>query len=147
MAHIDNADGSTPLALKPGTGANHPPVTGRKDDSGKLDMTLFHDDLPLATEGVTEVLQWATTKKQPAPYDRGSWQGVDNFFVRYRAAMHRHLTNAAKSGREHGTDGYTDYMMSARDAETGLLEIQHIAADAMFLCEMAMRAVRARENK
>lgn len=123
------------------------PAAGRKDDGGKLDVTLFLDDLPNAVEGVTEVMQWAVTKKQPVPYERGSWQAVEPFFRRYRAALLRHQLNAAKSGQRDGTDGFTDYLMSARDAETGLLEIQHIATDAMFLCEMALRAVRQQEKK
>lgn len=108
--------------------------TGRKDDSGKLDITLFFDDLPNAIEGVTEVLQWAITKKQPVPYERGSWQGVEDFQRRYRAAQLRHQLNQAKA-RQAGEGDF------GRDWETGLLELQHIATDAMFMLEMAMREV------
>lgn len=110
---------------------------GRKDDSAKLDMTLVIDDLPHALEGVAEVLQWAITKKQPVPYQRGSWQGVEPFQARYRAASMRHEISLSKgklSGKaEHEI---TDY-------ETGLLELAHIATDALFRLEMAMRARKA----
>lgn len=112
-------------------------AAGRKDDSGKLDITLFFDDLPNAIEGVTEVLQWAVTKKQPVPYERGSWQGVDNFQPRYRAAQLRHMLNAAKAKISTGASQHL-----ARDHETGLLELAHIATDAMFQLEMAMREVK-----
>lgn len=104
----------------------------RKDDTGKLDITLFFDDLPNAIEAVTEVMQWAITKKQPVPYERGSWQCVDNFQQRYRAAQLRHLLNQAKARQK----GHGDY---GQDAETGLLELAHIAADAMFALEIAVR--------
>ncbi len=107
---------------------------GRKDDSGKLDITLLFDDLPHALEAVTEVLQWAITKKQPQPYERGSWQGVEDFQRRYRAAQLRHMLGAAKAAKA-GTP-YEE----ARDHETGLLELAHIATDALFQLEKAIRA-------
>ena len=106
-------------------------VTGRKDDSGKLDVTLLFDDMPHALEAVTEVLQWAITKKQPVPYERGSWQGVEDFQRRYRGAQLRHELNRSKSklaGKP------------AVDHETGLRELAHIATDALFRLEMACRA-------
>lgn len=112
-------------------------VPGRKDDSGKLDLTLFVDDLPLAIEAVTEVLQWAVTKKQPKPYERGSWQGVEPFQPRYRAAMLRHLLDSAKQAKLLSVGQHL-----ARDAETGLLHLAHIATDAMFQLEMACREVQ-----
>lgn len=114
-------------------------VAGRKDDSGKLDVTLFFDDLPNAIEAVTEVLQWAVTKKQPVPYERGSWQNVEDFSRRYRGAQLRHQLNRAKakiSGAADGIDG------EPLDHETGLMELAHIATDAMFLLEMAVRKVK-----
>lgn len=113
------------------------PVAGRKDDSGKLDVTLFFDDLPHAIEAVTEVLQWAVTKKQPTPYERGSWQGVEPFGKRYRAAMIRHLLNRAKCFKGNATPTGEPV-----DHETGLMELAHIATDAMFLLEMAVRKAK-----
>jgi hypothetical protein len=107
-------------------------VTGRKDDSGKLDVTLFFDDLPHAIEAVTEVLQWAITKKLPKPYERGSWQGVEDFQRRYKGAQLRHELNRSKALLE-GCE------VEPTDHETELLELAHIATDAMFRLEMAVR--------
>lgn len=123
--------------------AKLPPVAGRKDDDGKLDVTLFFDDLPHAIEGVTEVLQWAITKKQPVPYERGSWQMVEDFGRRYRGAQLRHELNRAKSFKEdQGHAGNTADGKEPTDAETGLLELAHIATDAMFRLEMAVRKIK-----
>jgi hypothetical protein len=113
------------------------PVPGRKDDSGKLDPTLLFDDLPHALEAVVEVLQWAITKKLPAPYSRGSWQGVEPFQVRYRAAQLRHMLNASKRSLANAVP-YED----TTDDETGLLELAHIATGALFQLEMAIRNTR-----
>ena len=105
-------------------------VAGRKDDTSKLDVTLLFDDLPHALEAVTEVMQWAITKKQPTAYVRGSWQGVPGGERRYRAAQLRHELNRAKS------------VLAGRDTvdhETGLEELAHIATDALFRLEQACR--------
>ena len=115
----------------------HQPA-GRKDDAGKLDVTLFFDDLPHAIEAVTEVLQWAITKKQPTPYERGSWQNVDDFSRRYRGAQLRHQLNRAKALKS----GALPAELEPRDLETGLLELAHIATDAMFLLEMSLRKAK-----
>lgn len=109
-------------------------VAGRKDDAGKPDPTLLFDDLPNALYGVIEVLQWAVEKKKPVPYERGSWQDVKDFQRRYRAAILRHQLNSAKCVLLGGQSFDT-----VTDAETGLLELQHIATDALFLLEKAMR--------
>lgn len=111
-------------------------VPGRKDDTGKLDITLLFDDMPHALEAVTEVLQWAITKKEPVPYVRGSWQGVRPFQMRYRAAQLRHMLSASKHTLITGEPGHL-----SRDKETNLLELAHIATDAMFQLEMACREV------
>lgn len=108
---------------------------GRKDDGGKLDVTLLFEDLPHALEGVAEVLQWAITKKAPVPYERGSWQGVAPFQRRYAGAQLRHELNRAKARLE-------GVASEPLDAETGLMELQHIATDALFRLEMAMRKAR-----
>lgn len=129
-----------------GAGSNEAPAVtagaGRKDDAGKLDITLLFDDMPHALEAVTEVLQWAVTKKQPVPYARGSWQGVEPFHPRYRAAQLRHMLNAAKANIQ--TGGFIPFH-EARDSETGLLELAHIATDAMFQLEMAVREIKENE--
>ena len=125
------AEDKTPFA------ANVAPVTpeadfGRKDDTGKLDVTLFFNDLPHAIYAVTEVLQWAITKKQPRPYLRGSWQGVPDLQLRYQAAGLRHELNRAIAVIEGKTDEPTD-------KETDLTELAHIATSALFRLEMACR--------
>ena len=125
------AEDKTPFA------ANVAPVTpeadfGRKDDTGKLDVTLFFNDLPHAIYAVTEVLQWAITKKQPRPYLRGSWQGVPDLQLRYQAAGLRHELNRAIAVIEGKTDEPTD-------KETDLSELAHIATSALFRLEMACR--------
>lgn len=112
-------------------------IPGRKDDTGKLDITLLFDDMPHALEAVTEVLQWAITKKQPQPYDRGSWQGVKPFHLRYRAAQLRHMLDAAKESLATGVPSEF-----TTDHETGLLQLAHIATDAMFQLEMAVRELK-----
>lgn len=112
-------------------------VPGRKDDGGKLDLTLLFDDCPHALEAVAEVLQWAVTKKQPVPYERGSWQGVDDFQRRYRAAMQRHMLGSAKERLANGLP-----IEQTTDHETGLLELAHIATDAIFQLEMAIRRTK-----
>lgn len=109
------------------------PAAGRKDDGGKLDVTLLFNDLPHAIEAVTEVLQWAITKKQPKPYERGSWQHVPDFQRRYQAAQLRHELNRAKSAIAGKPE---------TDHETGLLELAHVATDALFRLEMAIRKTK-----
>lgn len=119
------------IFVKPAEVAGEP--AGRKDDSGKLDVTLFFNDLPHAIEAVTEVMQWAITKKQPVPYERGSWQLVEDFQRRYQGAQLRHELNRAKSALAGNPEV---------DHETALLELAHIATDAMFRLEMALRKAK-----
>lgn len=99
---------------------------GRKDDSGKIRMELMVD-LARAHKAVAEVLTWAVTKKQPKPYEPGSWLNVTDFHNRYTAARERHENAVDINGR------------FTRDAETGLLDLAHAATDAMFLLEKAIR--------
>ena len=114
------------------------PVPGRKDDSGKLDMTLL-DDMPRALEAVVEVMQWATTKKQPLPYQRSSWLGVSA--DRYRAAIGRHANAAAK---QTACPGNTAPIREQRDAETNLLHLAHLACSAMMALENTLREIESR---
>jgi hypothetical protein len=114
------------------------PVPGRKDDGAKLDLTLLFDDCPHALEAIVEVMQWAITKKQPKPYERGSWQAVEPFQPRYRAATLRHELNAAKAVLV-GSVGTPE---EATDPETGLLELAHIATNAVFRLEKAVRKLK-----
>lgn len=114
-------------------------VAGRKDDGGKLDMTLL-DDMPRALEAVVEVMQWVVTKKKPTPYERGSWLGVHA--DRYRAAILRHNTAAAKQ------ESASPESLAARfqlDAETKLLHLAHLACSALMALENTLREIE--ENK
>lgn len=110
---------------------------GRKDDSGKLDYTLL-DDMPRAQAAVVEVMQWAITKKQPVPYERGSWLGVHA--DRYRAANLRHNAGATKQASEPGALP----ARFQRDDETGLLHLAHQATSALMALENALRELEAR---
>lgn len=103
---------------------------GRKDDAGKIDMTLL-EDMPLALYAVAEVMQWACTQKQN-PYERGSWQYVQP--DRYRAAMLRHIFDAAREAKE--CNGKPAYM---RDKESNLLHAAHVACSAMMHLELVLR--------
>ena len=116
------------------------PVPGRKDDSGKLDMTLL-DDMPRALEAVVEVMQWALTKKKPIPYERGSWLGVEA--DRYRAATLRHNTASAKQA---STCPQSLPARLQKDDETGLLHLAHMACSALMALENTLRAIEYREG-
>lgn len=115
------------------------PVAGRKDDDGKLDMTLL-DDMPRALEAVVEVMQWAVTKKKPTPYERGSWLGVHA--DRYRAAFKRHDLAAAK---QESTCPESLPARFQRDEETNLLHLAHQACSALMALENTLRELE--ENK
>lgn len=107
---------------------------GRKDDSGKLDMTLL-DDMPRALAAVVEVMQWAVEKKMPKPYERGSWLGVHA--DRYRAAMRRHDRDACQQSPKYGQARFE------RDKETKLLHLAHIATSALMALENTIREMEA----
>ncbi len=113
-------------------------VAGRKDDSGKLDMTLL-DDMPRAVAAIVEVMQWAITKKKPIPYIRGSWLGVHA--DRYRAAIQRHNRDAAQQASVSKQP-----VRFERDKETELLHLAHVACSAMMALENALRELEQEPN-
>ena len=113
-------------------------VTGRKDDSGKLDMTLL-DDMPRAVAAIVGVMQWAITKKKPTPYIRGSWLGVHA--DRYRAAIQRHMRDAAQQASVSKQP-----VRFERDKETELLHLAHVACSAMMALENALRELEQESN-
>jgi hypothetical protein len=125
---------STRFALEPAQGQ----VVGRKDDSGKLDMTLL-DDMPRAVASIVEVMQWAVTEKQPTPYTRGSWLGVHA--DRYRAAIKRHDRDAAQQASVSNKP-----VRFERDKETNLLHLAHVACSAMMALENALRELEQESN-
>lgn len=110
-------------------------VAGRKDDSGKLDMTLL-DDMPLALEALVKVMQWAVQDKKPKPYERGSWLGVHA--DRYRAAILRHMRDATDQARP-GKSPFSARFQ--RDKETNLLHLAHVACSAMMALENTLREI------
>lgn len=112
-------------------------VPGRKDDSGKLDMTLL-DDMPRAIAAVVRVMQWAITDKKPTPYDRGSWQGVHA--DRYRAAIMRHMRDAAEQAT-----GKSEAARFQRDKETELLHLAHVATSALMALENTLRELEVQQ--
>lgn len=109
-------------------------VAGRKDDSGKLDMTLL-DDMPRALAAVVEVMQWAIVHKKPTPYTRGSWLGVHA--NRYRAAIMRHNADACRQASERNVE--SDSVRFMRDDETKLLHLAHQACSALMALENTLR--------
>jgi hypothetical protein len=66
--------------------------------------------------------------------------GVLGFQLRYRAAGLRHQLDAAKQAVLTKTPGHL-----TRDAETGLLQLAHVATDALFQLEMACRELQDRK--
>lgn len=113
-------------------------VAGRKDDSGKLDMTLL-DDMPRAMAALVEVMQWAITDKKPVPYDRGSWLGVSA--DRYRAAILRHNRDAGQQASTSDQPARFE-----RDKETNLLHLAHQACSAMMALENTLREIEKQGN-
>lgn len=114
--------------------------TGRKDDGGKLDMTLY-DDMPRALAAVAEVMQWAITKKEPIPYVRGSWQGVHA--DRYRAAILRHNGDACRQATAAIQSQVPSDPRFQRDPETELLHLAHQACSALMALENTLRELEA----
>lgn len=107
-------------------------VVGRKDDGGKLDMTLL-DDMPRAIRAVVEVMQWAITLKKN-PYTRSSWLGVEA--DRYRAAIMRHMRDAAEQSSAGPLNSVPRFQ---RDYETNLLHLAHVATGALMALENTLR--------
>lgn len=134
---VDMPSGPVQVACGGGGGGKAMPA-GRKDDSGKLDMTLF-DDMPHALEAVCEVMQWAITKKQPKPYIRGSWLGVEP--DRYRAAILRHMSASSKQAALR-VETASNAPRFERDDETSLLHLAHIACSALFALELTLREMK-----
>lgn len=117
-----------------------PAVEGRKDDSGKLDTTLL-DDMPRAIAALTEVMQWAITKKAPTPYERGSWLGVHA--DRYRAANLRHNLDATRQAPPGKAACSPHAPRFQRDPETNLLHLAHQACSVMMALENTLRELEA----
>jgi hypothetical protein len=89
-------------------------AAGVKHDAEKTRMDLWP---PIALERVAEVLTYGARKYIPE-----GWRSVPDAKARYTAALLRHLTAVMKG--------------EARDPESGLLHLAHVATNAAFLLEL-----------
>lgn len=84
---------------------------GLKDDKEKVRIEL----VPLSTiENLGKILTFGAKK-----YGDNTWQGLDNYWNRYKGALLRHLTAIDKG--------------ELIDPESGLPHIDHVLCNAMFL--------------
>lgn len=89
---------------------------GRKNDQSKNRLDLIE---PQFIEGVGEVLTFGADK-----YGPNNWQKVEDAEDRYYAATLRHLL-----AWRHG---------EAKDPESGLSHLKHVATNIMFLLHFEM---------
>lgn len=92
---------------------------GLKFDGGKNRFSLLRFGCARAMAGISAVLTFGAKK-----YAAHSWREVDEGIDRYWSAMERHMNEIAI----HGLD--------ARDAESGLLHIDHVNCNGLFLSEL-----------
>lgn len=95
------------------------PALGAKHDAGKPRWSLLRFGMARALAGIVDVLTFGAVK-----YDDHSWRGVPEGIDRYWSAMERHMNEVALHGPH------------ARDAESGLLHIDHINTNGLFLAEL-----------
>lgn len=105
-------------------------IQPRKDDSGKLDLTILFEGLPDAILATADVLDWAVTRKEH-PYPAHNWRGVD--VNRFRAALMRHLMAY-----------FADH--DSRDDESGLLHLQHAASNILIILQKHLDHDKANEG-
>lgn len=96
---------------------------GMKFDGGKPRFDLLEFGCPDALLGVVKVMTWAIEVKGYEPH---SWQGVEDAYTRYTAAIRRHQ-NAKARGETH-------------DPESGFPHDWHIATNALFLAQIQHNA-------
>ncbi|AGK48647.1 hypothetical protein BTI_1594 [Burkholderia thailandensis MSMB121] len=96
---------------------------GMKFDGGKPRFDLLEFGCPDALLGVVKVMTWAVEVKGYEPH---SWQGVEDAYTRYTAAIRRHQ-NAKARGETH-------------DPESGFPHDWHIATNALFLAQLQHNA-------
>jgi hypothetical protein len=92
---------------------------GMKFDGGKSRFSLLRFGCARAMAGVAKVLTFGAAK-----YAAHSWREVDEGIDRYWSAMERHMNEIAINGLE------------ARDEESGLLHIDHVNCNGLFLSEL-----------
>jgi hypothetical protein len=93
--------------------------SGMKFDGGKPRFSLLRFGCARALRGVAKVLTFGAQK-----YAAHSWREVPEGVDRYWSALERHLN-------EIGTHG-----LDSRDEESGLLHIDHVGCNVMFLSEL-----------
>lgn len=94
-------------------------AAGMKHDAGKPRFDLLRIGCARALEGVARVLTFGAQK-----YAAHSWREVAEGETRYLASLDRHINAIAIHGP------------AARDEESGLLHIDHVACNALFLGEL-----------
>ena len=92
---------------------------GMKFDGGKSRFSLLRFGCARAMAGIAKVLTFGAAK-----YAAHSWREVDEGIDRYWSAMERHMNEIAIHGLE------------ARDEESGLLHIDHVNCNGLFLSEL-----------
>ena len=96
---------------------------GTKFDGGKDRWSLLRFGCARALQGIVAVLTFGAAK-----YEDHSWQNVEDGIDRYWSAMERHMNEIALHGPE------------ARDEESGLLHIDHVNTNGVFLAELIRKA-------
>jgi hypothetical protein len=117
--YVKNGAFETKGVAMMGGDLHHPASTGMKFDGGKPRFSLLRFGCASALRGIANVLTFGAKK-----YSAHSWKEVDEGIDRYWSAMERHLN-------EIGTHG-----MDSRDEESGLLHIDHVGCNVMFLAEL-----------
>lgn len=104
-------------------GLHAPRPSGMKFDGGKPRFDLLEFGCPDALLGVVKVMTWAVETKGYEPH---SWQGVEDAYTRYTAAIRRHQNAKARG--------------EANDSESGFPHDWHIATNALFLAQLQHNA-------
>ena len=98
-------------------------MTNDRKQSAKADKDKPMLELipPEALEALGRVLTHGATK-----YSANSWQALDDAKNRYRGALLRHYVAYCKDS-------------GGRDSESGLLHIEHVLCNAMFLAVLELK--------
>lgn len=102
-------------------------VEGRKDDKNKMRFSLLIQGMPKGIKSIVEVLEYGAIKYEPH-----SWQKVPKGLERYQDALYRHVNNE-------------DGGLLAKDPESGLMHIAHIACNALFILELVAKSIEDKE--
>ena len=117
-------------ALDRALAAQQAPDTGRagvKADIGKVDLTYFFEQCPLAMETIARVFEFGAEK-----YTRGGWQTVPDGIARYTKAMLRHYLDEARG---------IDFDADAADHGFEVRHAAQVAWCALTRLELILRAI------